>query len=876
MYLEKKLNEVLQGKPANYILPFFWQHGEPENVLAEEIEKIHQSGIASMCIESRTHEDFCRDGWWRDFSVILREARKRGMTVWLLDDKHFPTGYANGLVGKKYPQLRKWQLIERHVDVAGPQHGALLLRPSGDQGEKNERRLLCVLAYRRAQTGESLEVEAIDLTDHVKGDFLYWDVPDGYYRVFTLYKTREGSSLPGYIDMINPESVKVLIEAVYEPHYEHYREEFGRTFAGFFSDEPCFGNCMAESYGLQAGFYNQTIGTPYMALPWRDDLLEMLSEAMGCDAKPLLAGLWFDIGEKTPGLRLAYMDIITRLYRECFCNQLGDWCRAHGVQYIGHVIEDMNCSSHLGCGAGHYFRSLDGQDMSGIDVVLQQVIPGMGRHIHTAECYGGKVDPEFFDYVLAKLAASLSNIQPRMKGNSMCEIYGAYGWAEGTPMMKWLTDFMLVRGINHFVPHAFSPRFPDPDCPPHFYARGQNPQYRDFRILMEYTNKMSHLFTDGRHKANAAILYHAEAEWSGGRFMLTQVPAKLLYEEQIDYDILSADSVLSAQVNSARKLMVNTEEFDCLIVPYAEMLPFALIRKFSELAQKGLTVIFLCDTPAKSTENLNIVPYLSGNRFLVAREENLVQVLLDKGFYDIRPSRRDPYLRFYHYIRDNTHFYMFFNESLRETENPIHLSFEGPYLFLDLMSNIQERRQTREHAVPLRLMPYQSCVLVFGDGIETFPAAPPLVLQRRIPLDQAYRIEVADMNEYPSFRTFREKSGLLDITGPDVLPDFGGMIRYTTDFVVDGKGRCLLNLGTVGETAHVKVNGHEAGARICPPYVFDITETVQGGVNTLEIEVANSLAYKVKDGFSRGLLISSSGLLGPVTLLQYVPSPERV
>lgn len=54
----------------------------------------------------------------------------------------------------------------------------------------------------------------------------------------------------------------------------------------------------------------------------------------------------------------------------------------------------------------------------------------------------------------------------------MCEIFGAYGWGEGVSLMKWLTDHMLVRGINEFVPHAFSPAFPDEDCPPHF-TRGE-------------------------------------------------------------------------------------------------------------------------------------------------------------------------------------------------------------------------------------------------------------------------------------------------------------------------------------------------------------------------------------------------------------------
>jgi len=223
------------------------------------------------------------------------------------------------------------------------------------------------------------------------------------------------------------------------------------------------------------------------------------------------------------------MDTITNLYKECFCTKLGNWCHAHGVEYIGHIIEDMNAHARMGCSAGHFFRSLDGQDMAGIDVVLHQIVPGFNEQIHSAPIAGGKADPAFFDYMLAKLAASHSHIQPRMKGRAMCEMYGAYGWAEGMSLMKWLTDHMLVRGINYFVPHAFSPKFPDYDCPPHFYGRGKNPQYRDFKVLMDYMNKMSHLLTDGRHVATAALLYHAEAEWSGGKYMLSSTSNLVVY-----------------------------------------------------------------------------------------------------------------------------------------------------------------------------------------------------------------------------------------------------------------------------------------------------------------------------------------------------------
>ena len=42
--------------------------------------------------------------------------------------------------------------------------------------------------------------------------------------------------------MMDASSCHVLIDAVYEPHWEHYEADFGATIAGFFSDEPELGN----------------------------------------------------------------------------------------------------------------------------------------------------------------------------------------------------------------------------------------------------------------------------------------------------------------------------------------------------------------------------------------------------------------------------------------------------------------------------------------------------------------------------------------------------------------------------------------------------------------------------------------------------------
>ena len=870
--MDKRLSDVLRNRYGNYCLPFFWQRGDSGEVLTQEIDKIYESGIRAFCVESRVHEDFCGEGWWEDFGLILLEAEKRNMKVWLLDDKHFPTGYANGLVGRKYPDRRKWQILERHVDVLGPQKDAALLinRRTNDwqaYRAEYEESLIAVVACRRTGKGEELSGESVDLTDHVKGQFVYWNVPDGCWRVFFLFQSRNGAGdHRDYIHMIDPRSVDVLIEAVYEPHYRHFGKYFGNTFAGFFSDEPCFGNTLPSYARKSADFYHRTIGVPDMALPWREDLPELLSPHLGGEAVRLLPGLWFEIGENTSAVRTAYMDLVTRLYSECFSRRLGNWCRAHGVRYIGHIVEDMNDHARLGSSAGHFFRALAGQDMSGVDVVKLQIVPGMSGYVHTSTILNGTADPEFFDFVLAKLGSSLAHIHPGMKGRAMCELFGDNGWAEGLPMMKWLTDHMLVRGINYFVPHAFSPKFPDDDCPPHFYARGENPEFRDFKVLMEYTNKMSHLFSGGRHAANAAILYHAEAEWSGRPYMQTQVPAKLLCEAQIDFDILPADVLREEAFVRENRLTVGGEQYDCLIVPHARVLPYGVIETLSRLAGDGLCVIFVGGLPDRSAENRDILPLLSGGTFRAIPPDELVQTLTERGFVDIRPAARNPFLRFYHYIRDDSHFYLFFNEGMRKLEEDITLPFSGDYLFLDLMQDLKEIRRADGGRVSLALTPYQSCVLAFTDGLQQMPAAVRAGSPEITPVEGPFAIEIATAKEYPAFRTLKTTSRLLNVTGADCLPDFSGIMKYTAAFHAEGGGRFVLDLGEVGETARVSVNGKPAGTRICPPYRFDISEEVKSGENRLEVEVANSLAFSVKDWVSCGLLLRPSGLQGPVTI----------
>ena len=160
------------------------------------------------------------------------------MKVWLLDDKHFPTGYANGKILEKYPEHRQLHIVERHIDVVGPREGTVLLHADGEEEALKDRKLIAAVAVKRTRRDEVLTDEAINITEQVSDNFLYWKVPHGCYRIFLIYSTHEGSLHEGYIDMLSQDSVDVLIKEVYEPHYRRFKDEFGKTFLGFFSDDP--------------------------------------------------------------------------------------------------------------------------------------------------------------------------------------------------------------------------------------------------------------------------------------------------------------------------------------------------------------------------------------------------------------------------------------------------------------------------------------------------------------------------------------------------------------------------------------------------------------------------------------------------------------
>jgi len=706
--MKRAILDLLQGNGGNYILPFFWQHGETEAVLREYMGAIQDCGIGAVCVEARPHPDFLGPKWWADMDVILDEARKRGMRVWILDDAHFPTGQAAGALQSAAPELCKQYVMAECVDVCGPLPEASLdvadmarTIPSPFDAPAfppspfpprvfDDDALLAVVASRLVEgnrvddtlLGQSRRrhpARPDDSRRRRKAPLGCSGRDVAGLRPVQHAQRRRADGLHqharrGLVPGPDRRRLRVQIDAVYEPHYARYRDDFGTTIAGFFSDEPAVGNTQGFN------FY-ESIGRKRMPLPWNKDMPGLMAARLGADYLRLLPALWTDAGDRAlmARVRHAYMDSATTLIGRNFSGQIGAWCVARGVQYIGHIIEDNNQHSRLGSSQGHFFRAMQGQHMAGIDNIGNQVLPGGENHSRLTRITPPG-DGEFYHFALGKLGSSHAHIDPIKQGRAMCEIYGAYGWNTGVRQMKSIvrqmksmTDHFLVRGINRFVPHAFSPKpFPDPDCPPHFYAHGHNPLYRHFGKLMRYVNRMCHLFSDGLHVAPVALLYHGEAEWTG-EHMFLQKPARQLLEHQIDFDIVPADVFADPERYNADldgELRVNGETYRAFVVPYAEFITRAVAEFAARASRAGFHVLFvdglpdgICDAP--TAESATLVDELGSCQ--VVRLQDLARTLRDAGVFDVLVEPAFPRLRYYRYVKDGKDAFMVSNEDPAQT-----------------------------------------------------------------------------------------------------------------------------------------------------------------------------------------------------------------
>lgn len=119
----------------------------------------------------------------------------------------------------------------------------------------------------------------------------------------------------------------------------------------------------------------------------------------------------------------------------------------------------------------------------------------------------------------------------------------------------------------------------------------------------------------------------------------------------------------------------------------------------------------------------------------------------------------------------------------------------------------------------MKLSPYSSAVILTGKVPKELPKTDALKAENETVLNGSYVLSLATEADYPNFKKYAELDNLKNITARDMLPHFSGHMRYETRFdaSVNSDKRYILDLGYVGETAEVSLNGENVGIRIAPP-----------------------------------------------------------
>ena len=314
-------------------------------------------------------------------------------------------------------------------------------------------------------------------------------------------------------DILNPEAVERFLKLTHDAYYARLAPWFGKVIIGFFTDEPSI---------LGRNVWNM--------FPWSLGFEDLFRKEGG---RPEGLAALFE-GEENEDTRL-YHRLILRREEEVYYHALSAWCEGHGISLMGHPhqSDDMEVEKHF--------------HVPGQDLVLRWIAPETG-------------DLKGMDSVMGKCSADAAYVFSRRRNAN--EVFGACNrrdnpWSLSGGDMKWYLDYLAVRGVNLFIPHAFyysiagqrSMERP-PDVGP------WNIYWDHYRRWSDYMKRLSFLMTDQKLHAGIAVLCEnrdLHPEWVAP-----------LFESQKGFRYLPR-SVWHELREEEGKLHFREEVFDCVL-----------------------------------------------------------------------------------------------------------------------------------------------------------------------------------------------------------------------------------------------------------------------------------------------------------------------
>lgn len=500
-----------QNPPAEFsLVPFwFWNDDLSETEIMRQMDDFQAHGVDAFVIHPRV--GLPRHLGWMSRPLLemtrfaIEQAQKRDMWVMLYDEGMYPSGSSSGQVVAENPAYQCRGLVRINLNEVTPgsvQHG-VAIDAAGELALTPDQNLVAIVDHKGCRCAiVDRPVDAVIRGLH-----------------FIHEATQEPpEDTPYATDLLNPDAVACFIRLVYERFYEEFGEHFGNTVRAIFTDEPNLLGRLRET-GV---------------VPGTSGILQTVNAFLGYDFTPHLPELWDD-DDASERYRQDYFRALEHRLDETYYRQLYDWCETHGIALTGHPAEP-DATAHM-----RYFH------IPGQDIVWRFIEPDKPSALQ------GRQSTQ------AKAAASVMlHNNRRRNANEFC---GAYGHELTFEEMQWMANWLLVRGCNLLIPHAFyySVRGPRKDERPPDVGPHSSWWHDDtFSAFARGSRRLSWLNTDSQHICHVAILgEHHHLPWPA---------AQVCFENQIDFNYIDAYELCHMATVNDKGIFIADQHYQALIV----------------------------------------------------------------------------------------------------------------------------------------------------------------------------------------------------------------------------------------------------------------------------------------------------------------------
>jgi hypothetical protein len=389
-----------------------------------------------------------------------------------------------------------------------------------------------------------------------------------------------------------------------------------------------------------------------------------LEEYLGYDFRPHLAALWDNAYPHAERHRRYFGQTVDARMQKVYYEPYSQWCEDHGIALTGHPAQpgDIGVEKYL--------------HIPGQDIVWRYIEPFQDKSLEGPQS------------TMAKCSVSAQRHYGRARNLNEC--FGAYGWEFTEEEMWWVTNWLLVRGVNLLSPHAFYYSVRDerrderpPDVGPN------NVWWDRYKPFADYCRRLSWLMATGRQVCHFAIL--------GSATSLPWRAARALFESQRDFNYLDIDTLLGACEVDATGISVKDMTYRALIVDTPEYLTPDALRVLKPMLETGRVIAYADAIPEISSHAPDAPALVKALDAIVPPDVVLT------------PANR--HVRFAHTQTDEGDAYLFANEGQESVDLKVEVAAKGKREWWEPIGPelLVDRAPDR-----LVIDPYRTCVLFCG------------------------------------------------------------------------------------------------------------------------------------------------------------------